>query len=133
MANQPGSRYIRRHQQPQRNPPPNPLQRPRVSITAYPAPDASDPYPIDGTFYHPQAISDALAALDPASLQPHHILNLFQTIFDSGFLQGRFGKIPTPHFEVKFDNAALKKQLYGASQQPAADAAPDGGQDGPTV
>lgn len=101
---------------PKRNPRPQALNRPVVKPRVQVSVDQGDPYPVDGTFYHPQAISDALSALDPATIQGWHVLNLLQGIFDAGFMQGRYEpKVAQPHFKVTFDNQTVKNQMNGTT------------------
>lgn len=90
----------------------NPLKRPEVKPEPKPKVADSDLYPLEGTYYSPQAVHDALGRLDPTTIQPWHVLNLFQAIFDAGFVQGRHDPAAKrPNFRITFDNAALKKAV----------------------
>jgi hypothetical protein len=100
----------------------NPLKRPQMTPPLKPRALEDNLYPLEGTFNSPVALYEALARVDPTTIQPWHVLNLFQAVFDAGFVQGRHDLVAKhPHFRVTFDNAALKKAVHPNGKETAPD------------
>lgn len=101
----------------QRNPPPKHLRQPIVECQQQLTAAANSLHPLTGTYTDPVALYNDLAKVE--NIMPHHIANVFQQIFDAGFIQRIRGEL-YPHFFVTFD--ANQKFNNGTPEQPAPDA-----------